>query len=317
VLYSQELVRMTEEISMRAQVLSRRGFLQGSSAVAAGALLAPRGLLSAGLQSAPRAAAAQVTGATVNPSVYHLSDWAKGAKVFDSYVGMPLATTIQKIYLKESEYLTNPLPSHITSLARVGCEFIICFKPSKTTDETTKLAKCLQFLNQKGIVYRAVINQEWNCSTKFTPPEYRSYWRKYAPVVKNHGVAACCLVCASSTKGAFNKIEPGFPTSPLPDQYWIDYYAEAYRFKVRIDGLLDQADSLGVPAGIGEFGYAVSFPKTMTWAMWEKYVPYLAGLAPRMPLGCLYFGCRDENTVTSASDRKIPGIQQVIQGWTG
>ena len=55
----------------------------------------------------------------------------------------------------------------------------------------------------------------------------------------------------------------------------------------------------------------------MAQVMWEKYVPYLASLAPRMPLGCLYFGCRDMNTVTSASDRKIPGIQQVIQGWTG
>lgn len=302
---------------MREQVFSRRGFLQGSSAIAAGAVLTPRGLLSAGSRLAPRASAPLVTGATVNPSVYHLSDWAKAAKVFDSYVGLPLAAKIQKIYLKEGEYLTNPLPSHITSLARIGCQFIICFKPSRTTDDTAKLAKCMQFLNQKGIVYRAVICQEWNTRGKFTPQEYKSYWRKYAPVVKNHGVPACYLVCASSTKAAFNKIEPGFPTSPLPDQYWIDYYGEAYRFNVRIGGLLDQADSLGVPAGIAEFGYAVAFPKTMSWAMWEKYVPYLAGLAPRMPLGCLYFGCRDLNTVTSASDRKIPGIQHVIKGWTG
>jgi hypothetical protein len=302
---------------MHEQAFSRRGFLQGSSAVAAGALLMPRGWLSNMSRGGARAAPAQVTGATVNPSVYHISDWAKGAKIFDSYVGLPLAATIQKIYLKEGEYLTAPLPAHITSLASIGCQFIICFKPSKTTDETAKLAKCLQLLNQKGIVYRAVISQEWNTRGKFTPPEYKSYWRKYAPVVKNHGVPVCYLVCASSTKSAFNKIEPGFPTTPLPDQYWIDYYGEAYRFKVRIDGLLDQADSLGVPAGIAEFGYAVAFPKTMTWAMWEKYVPYLAGLAPRMPLGCLYFGCRDLNTVPSANDRKIPGIQQVIQGWTG
>ena len=203
---------------MREQVVSRRGFLMGSSAVAAGALLTPRGLLSAGPRSAPRAAAAQVTGATVNPGVYHISDWAKGAKIFDSYVDLPLATTIQKIYLKDSEYLTNPLPAHITSLASIGCQFIICFKPSKTIDETTKLAKCLQLLNQKGIVYRAVVNQEWNCSTKFTPSEYQNYWRRYAPVVKNHGVPVCNLVCASSTKSAFAKIEPGFPTKPLPDQ---------------------------------------------------------------------------------------------------
>jgi hypothetical protein len=309
---------------MRDHVLSRRGFLRGSSAVAAGAVLMPRGLLSAGPRSAPggaaRAAAAQVTGATVNPNVYHLSDWARGAKVFDSYVGMPLAATIQKIYLKESEYFTDPLPSHIRNLAGIGCQFIMCFWPSRTTDESTELANCLQLLNSNGIIYRVALVNEWNCASKFTPQAYLDYWSRYAPVVQAAGVPVCNLVCASSTKSAFNKIEPGFPTSPLPDQYWIDYYAEAYRFNVRLDtpgGLLDQAQSLGVPAGIAEFGYAVAFPKTMTWAMWEKYVPYLAGLAPRMPLGCLYFGCQDENTVTSASDPKIPGIQQVVQGWTG
>ena len=304
---------------MRDQVLSRRGFLRGSSAVAAGALLVPRGHPRAVPRSAPDAASAEVTGATVNPRVYGLSSWPKGAKVFDSYVGLPLATTIQKIYMRESQYFTDPLPSHVTSLASIGCQFVICFWPSRTTDETTKLADCLQLLNQKGIVYRVALVNEWNCATKFTPQAYLDYWSRYAPVVQAAGVPACNLVCASSTKSAYAKIQPGFPTNPLPDQYWIDYYAEAYRFNVRLDasgGLLDQAQSLGVPAGIAEFGYAVHFPKTMSMSMWDAYCPYLAGLAPRLPLGCLYFGAADENVVTSASDPKVPGIQQVIQGFS-
>src|SRR5437868_12261444 len=145
---------------MRDQVLSRRGFLRGSSAVAAGALLVPRGHPRAVPRSARDAASAEVTGATVNPRVYGLSSWPKGAKVFDSYVGLPLATTIQKIYMRESQYFTDPLPSHVTSLASIGCQFIICFWPSRTTDETTKLADCLQLLNQKGIVYRVALVNE-------------------------------------------------------------------------------------------------------------------------------------------------------------
>ena len=305
---------------MREQGLSRRGFLMGSSAVAAGALMTPSARFGAAPRSAPRLTSPQVLGATVNPSVYKLSSWAKGAKVFDSYVGMPLATTIQKIYMKESEYFTDPLPAHITSLANIGCEFIFCVWPSRTTDESTNLAAFLKLLNDNGIVYRVALVNEWNCAQKFTPAQYLSYWSHYAPVVQAAGVPVCSLVCASSTKGAFAKIEPGFPTNPLPDQYWIDYYAEAYRFNVRIDakgGLIHQARNLGVPIGIAEFGYAVHFPKTMTWAMWEAYCPYLAGLAPKLPLGCIYFGCHDENTVPTASDPKIPGIQQVIQGWPG
>jgi hypothetical protein len=305
---------------MRDRAVSRRGFVLGSSAVAAGALLTPRVLPGAVVRSAPRAVSAKVTGATVNPAVYHVRSWAKGAQFFDSYVGMPLAAAIQKIYMLEGQYFTDPLPAHITSLAEIGCQFIICVFPSRTKDDSEKLAAFLRLLKRNGIVYRVALVNEWNSRGKFhTPGAYKDYWRQYAPVVQDAGVPVCNLVCASSQKSAFAKIQPGFPTNPLPDQYWIDYYGEAYRFKVRLDtpgGLLDQAKHLGVPAGIAEFGYAVHFPKTMTMSMWNAYCPYLAGLAPRLPLGCLYFGAADENVVTGADDPKVPGIRRVIHGFS-
>lgn len=297
------------------QNLSRRHFLQGSSAAVAGALLIP-----GRSRTAPRPAASTaslVTGATVAPQAYGLTSWLQAAKKLDSYIGLPLATTIQKVYMTEGQYYTDPLPGHITSLARAGCQFIICVFPSRSTDESAQLATFLQLLNSNGIVYEAALVNEWNSKNKFVnPQDYLDYWSHYAPVVQAAGVPLCCLVCATSNPTNYAKIEPGFPTSPLPDRYWIDYYATAYQYHLRLDrsgGLLDQASSEGVPAGIAEFGIGAN--GTAPMSVWDEFCPYLAGLAPRLPLGCLYWGSVNhstQNVVTGSSDPKVPGIQQVI-----
>jgi hypothetical protein len=307
---------------MRDQDLSRRKFLLGSCAAAAGALLIPR--VQSGTAARARLAATSpspITGATVNPNVYRMSNWVKGAQTFDSYVGYPLASTIQKIYMLEGQYYKDPLPPHIAQLAAAGCQFIVCVYPSATADESSQLSDFLQVLNSKGIVYQAALVNEWNCAKKFaTPRAYLDYWSQYAPVVQDAGVPVCNLVCASSTKSAYAKIEPGFPTDPLPDAYWIDYYATAYRFKVRLDasgGLLDQAESYGVPVGVAEFGWSAG-NGSLTMQEWDAYCPYLAGLASRLPLGCLYWGdpgADGQDAVTSADDPKIPGIRQVVSAF--
>jgi TAT (twin-arginine translocation) pathway signal sequence len=304
---------------MRDQDLSRRQFLRGSSAAAAGALLLPHGLPAP--VTASHAVSARITGATVSPWPYGLTGWLAAAKLFDSYVALPLAVTIQKIYMQEGQYYTS-LPPHIKQLAKVGCQFIICVFPSRTTDDSAKLANFLKFLNSSGIVYQVALVNEWNTHNHFADGQaYRTYWRHYAPVVKAAGVPLCNLVCASSSATAYNKIQPGFPTSPLPDRYWIDYYATAYKFKVRLDtagGLLDQAEGYGVPVGIAEFGWAAG-GGTLTMADWDRYCPYLAGLVPRLPLGCLYWGAVHNgltyDVVTGPDDPKVPGIQQVINAF--
>jgi hypothetical protein len=246
-----------------------------------------------------------------------MSNWVKAAKRFDSYVGYPLATTIQKIYMQEGQYYTDPLPARITELASVGCQFIICVYPSRTTDQSAQLTNFLQLLNRNGIVYQAALDNEWNTKDKFTPQAYLDYWSHYAPVVQAAGVTLALMVCASSNKTEFAKIEPGFPTNPLPETYWIDYYATGYLWGVRLHpsgGLLQQAESYGVPAGIGEFGWAAGgLPPTMQ--QWNEYCYYLARTASRLPLGCLYWGAYGTDAVTSASDPKVPGIRKVISAF--
>jgi hypothetical protein len=112
---------------------------------------------------------------------------------------------------------------------------------------------------------------------------------------------------------------PGGPVRPLPDRFWIDYYATAYRFHVRLDtpgGLLDHAESLGVPAGIGEFGIGAN--GTAPMSVWNVYYPYLASLAPRLPLGGLYWGAVNngrQDVVTGPNDPKVPGIRHVIKAF--
>jgi hypothetical protein len=303
--------------------LSRRRFLQGSSAVAAGALLVQEPLRTGLLpRSVPRRAPSTVTpihGATVTPQVYGIKDWAEAAKMFNSYVGLPLATTIQKIYMFEGEYFTDPLPVRITSLAQTGCQFIITAYPSSSTDESAKLAAMLQLLNDNNIVYEIALVNEWNTKDRFvTPQDYLTYWTHYAPVVKAAGVPLTCLVCASSNKSAYAKIEPGFPTNPLPDRYWIDYYATAYYFGVRIGdkgGPLHQATQYGVPTGIAEFGVSAGHT-TVPISVWNEFYPYLIQQKSRLELGALYWGSENHgnqvDVVTGPSDPKVAGIQKVM-----
>jgi hypothetical protein len=217
----------------------------------------------------------------------------------------------------EGQYYTDPLPARIRELASVGCRFIVCVFPSRSTDQSSQLRDFLRLLKSSGIVFQAALVNEWNAKDKFTPRAYLDYWRHYAPVVKAAGVSVASLVLASSNKAQFAKIEPGFPTNPLPDAYWIDYYATAYPWNVRLDaagGLLQQAESYGVPVGIAEFGWSAT-GSSPTMAQWQAYCSYLAGLASRLPLGCLYFGSGSVNAVTSAQDPKIPGIRQVVSAF--
>lgn len=321
---------------MSDQDLSRRTFLLGSSAAVVGALLGPRSasgmasrpwLSSRGLsgtvsRARPAEAGsipARITGATVNPSVYGMSNWVKGAKTFDGYVGYQLATRIQKIYMQEGQYYSDPLPARIRQLAAVGCRFIVCVYPSRTTDESSQLSNFLHLLNRHGIVYQAALVNEWNTKDRFTPQAYLDYWRHYAPVVKAAGVSVADMVCASSNKAAFAKIEPGFPTHPRPDAYWIDFYATGYGYHVRLaasGGLLGQAEKHGVRVGIGEFGWSATGGSPIGgWSTWNEYCSYLARLAPRLPLGCLYWGAKGGDVVPSAHDPKIPGIRRVISAF--
>jgi hypothetical protein len=330
-------------MKMRDQDLSRRRLMLGSSAVVAGALLLPGGrpgrmprfaaaeggggpLLPPGGQPAklPRTAAfraAGVVGATVSPLAYRipysLNWWVDAAHRFDSYVGLRLATGIQKIYLTEGEFYTDPLPNHITSLARAGCQFIICVYPSRTTDQRAKLARFLRLLNRRGIVYQVALVNEWNAAGTFASARaYLRYWRHYAPVVKAARVPLCNLVLASSDKAVYAKLLRGFPVNPLPDRYWIDYYATGFRWKVRLDrpgGLLDLAHSHGVPAGIAEFGIGANGVAPLS--VWDEFCHYLAGLAPRLPLGRVYWGSVNhgrQDVVTGPNDPKVPGIRRVM-----
>jgi hypothetical protein len=318
------ITRKEGTFKMRNRDLGRRQFLRGSTAAVAGVMLIPpaqfgTALIPQGQSGTVRPPARSavrtgITGATVAPGVYGVTDWLQGAKIFDSYIGLPLAVTVQKIFLLEGQFYTDPLPSHITSLASAGCQFIICVYPSRTKDDSAKLAAFLRLLNSKGIVYQAALVNEWNCANKFADARaYLDYWAHYAPVVKAAGVRVSSMVCASSEPAAYAKIQPGFPTNPLPDAYWIDYYATGYRFNVRLDragGLLDQAQSHGVKAGIAEFGWSAGGNVTMN--TWNEYCPYLAHLAPRLPLGCVYWGCRGHDIVKGPDDPKVPGILQVV-----
>ncbi len=88
--------------------LSRREFLGGAAGVAAAVALPPF--------HPARAAITPLAGATVNLASYHVSNYVHAADIFDGYVGLPMATAIQKIYLGHDSFPSTPSDQDVPAL---------------------------------------------------------------------------------------------------------------------------------------------------------------------------------------------------------
>ena len=297
--------------------LSRRGFLGGAAGVAALAAL-PSGSAQAAVTPRTRLATTPLAGATVSPSAYHVTNNVTAANIFDGYVGLPMATTIQKIYMGPSEYTAQPPPA-MTQLAKVGCQFLVSVKPSTTltSSEQTKLSNWLKMLNSKGLSYRVALFSESN-DRGFTQPQWLAYWSYYAPVIKDAGVL--CSYDAGCNPNSFLRAESYFPANPAPDELWMDFYATSFRGGTRLDPLITMAQTAGVPTGIGEWGWSAGViefaPMDMPW--WNAFGNYMVELANagKFPLGAIFYealGPRGDGSgvINSASDPRIPVIQNV------
>ena len=154
--------------------LSRRGFLGGTASVALAAALPMSSFLSRGKRLAP---AAPVTGASVTPRAYGVTNYLTAAKIADGFFGLPLATTIEKIYFKVGQFGSAP-PSKMTQLAAGGCQFIVSIKPSRlrTSHEQSVLAAWLTMMNNSGLNYRVVLWSEFNDMAFSTQTEWLAYW---------------------------------------------------------------------------------------------------------------------------------------------
>src|SRR5215469_11864868 len=93
---------------------SRRAFLSGAAGLAAAAVLPSA--------RSTQATAGPLTGATVKPEAYRLTNALTAARIADGFIGMPLATTIQKLYRKKGELGTGP-NAEMIQLASAGCHF--------------------------------------------------------------------------------------------------------------------------------------------------------------------------------------------------
>ena len=299
--------------------LSRREVFGGVAGVAAAvALPSARKSRTRRPSRGSAAAVAPLAGATVDLHSYGVKNYAQAASILDGYVGLPLATTIQKVLLGYSEFPSSP-GSQLTQLSAVGCQFLISVEPSTqlTPAEQTRLAGYLAMLTRAGISYRVILYSEAN-DTEFTSrPEWQAYWSYYAPVIQDAGIP--CAYCPGCNISSIARAEAFFPSHPTPDELWLDFYATAMRQEVRIDRMISLAGAAGISAGLAEWGWHAGKtslnPMTMPW--WNLYCEYLARLAAggNFGLGAIYFddspGAHPINSIGSASDPRIPGVQKV------
>jgi hypothetical protein len=259
-----------------------------------------------------------LAGATVNLAAYGSSNYIDAANTYDGYVGLPLATTIQKYYLPVDGFGTAP-PTQMTELEPYGCQFLTSVYPSRQMlpGERDRLAKWLTMMNQSGITYRVVLYSEANNIAFKTAEEWQTYWSYYAPTIQEAGV-----VCGYDPGCSYDDIDKAiayFPSDPNPDELWMDYYGTAYRAGSRLDQIIGKAQAIGIPAGMAEWawcsGPVVFNPMSMPW--WNTYCSYLMSLANAgdLELGAIYFGGEANGSrvdvINSASDPRIPGIQEV------
>jgi hypothetical protein len=300
------------------QGLSRRGFLGAAAGVTIGAALP----LVGGTRAAVRTATAAVkplAGATVNPGAFGQTNALAAAKIANGFLGMPLATTIQKIYLTNN-FGTKP-PGAMTQLARAGCQFLVSIKPSQTLSsaEQSRLAAWLTMMNKSGIGYRVSLWQECNDRSFASAQQWLAYWSFYAPVIQAAGVT--CSYEPGCNPGSFPRALQYFPSNPNPDELWMDLYSTNYRLGVRLEQLIAMGQAIGLQAGIAEWGWSV-FPQsedTMTMPDWTDYGNYIISLAQagQIGLGTIYYDSSTHtgpaNVIADAADPRIPIIQKVSQ----
>jgi hypothetical protein len=261
-----------------------------------------------------------LAGASVSLSAYHVKNYLRAANIYDNYVGLPLAKTIQKIYLPPGSLPSQP-PLQMTQLAAAGCQFIVDVRPSKkrTSTEQNQLANFLAMLNSAGFSYRVALYAESdNPASGFaSPQEWFAYWSYYAPVVKSAGVL-CDYDPGCSLFSQANAIAY-FPSNPAPDELWMDYYATAFRNGERLDSLIALAKAASIKTGLAEWGWSAG-PSTfvlMTMPWWNSYCNYLLHLVGEgnLTLGSAYFSGvllhRRVNLINSSSDPRIPMIRKV------
>jgi hypothetical protein len=295
-----------------ARGLSRREFVGCTAGIAAAATFPS-------LQRTG-AAVTPLTGATVNPGAYNVSTYLDAASIYNSYVGLPLATTFEKVYMNHGQFGTAP-PLKMTQLAAADCQFLVSVEPSRTMTRTEQklMASWIAMLKTSGMSFRVVLYSECNDKAFKTVGEWLPYWRYYAPVIKGAGVACCYEPGCGGT--AVSRAEAFFPSSPAPDELWMDYYATAFRGGSRLDKLIAIAGAAGISAGLGEFGWSAgdaptTNPMTMPW--WDKYCVYLSQLAigGKLKLGAINFSAKANNktvdVIKSPTDPRIPGIHEVV-----
>ena len=307
------------------QGLSRREFLGGAAGVAAVAALPASATITsrhASLRARRSAATTPAFGATVDLSSYGGKNYLDAANTFDGFVGLPMATMIQKVYMGHGEFPPHP-PLKMTHLAAAGCEFLVSIEPSRSMvpSEQALLAKWLTMMNNSGIPYRVVLYSESNDKAFKTAPEWFAYWSYYAPVVKDAG-AVLAYNCGCGFK-ALPRAEAYFPSNPTPDELWMDFYATSFRGGSRLDTLIGLADNAGIPAGVAEWDWSagdlIFTPMTLPW--WNAYCEYIVSLATagKLPLGAIFFNAVAKggraDVIDSASDPRIPGIHRVAQAF--
>lgn len=254
--------------------------------------------------------AAGLVGATVDPKGYGLTDYAAAAQLYNTYTGTTAATSIQKFYLQEGKFFTAAnIPAGITALAKLGCQILLCVKPSRSgvvaggtpnatgQQQITAMQGCLAALAGAGVrTYGVIPFQECNLQDHSTrppapffpsPQAYWDYLAVFGPAVLDAGLPLIYDPALNTER--FAEAFSFLPANGgLFAELVVDFYADGsgWRGGIRLDsawngigpagGIMSVADDLGWKFGLGEWGNS-STGTAQPMTVFTPYVSHVQG----------------------------------------
>jgi hypothetical protein len=306
-----------------------------------------------------------VTGATVNWATYGLSasQVMTAAATYDGYTSTTLAASGQRYYLTEGT-LPATLPTALARLVAAGVFVQVCLKPTRQsvlTGGSTLAAQQSALAAFIAAMQAAYVTAGFSASnfsvTLWTEMNdhgtqpfpyagtggtltFAAYWAAFAPVILAAGALANYNP-SCNTASALNGAEWFSLLSPLPSQFIVDLYSNAWHD----GGFIDQpcggasfsyqelADGAGIPLGIGEYGLAAGnppgyIPNSTVWGEFigDYLIPLFSNrlVTGRSNAEILHFGTGGVlgspvyNSIQSATDFKTGlttgGSGQIIPG---
>jgi hypothetical protein len=252
---------------------------------------------------------------------------------FDTYVGLPLGTKVERVYYELGQYPQNLEGEPLHDIKASGAKLQVCLKPlitgltdpSTAASEKTNITNTINLLQGAAVKFDVVLFTEPNIAGHFkNATQYKHYIELYGPTVRVGGTGGAVKLIYNPAAYGDNSAAY-YPGDALTDVVSIDYYGTDHKNGIALNPTAELANNhlpSPIPFGISEWNAVANPGDTLTETEWNNYTNYLISyMSGRLTSGlnnwdiAMYCGVNIKNSplnqVNSSSDFKVPQIQAI------